>query len=78
MYKQTTHHNIIEFTTEECLHIFKSITTIYNFIYKRYYYHRQIIISLVVYAVIDAPQSGLKGLSQTLNKTIKMRYNAQV
>jgi hypothetical protein len=29
-------------------------------------------------AVIDAPQSGLKGLSQTLNKTIKMRYNAQV
>jgi hypothetical protein len=26
--------------------------------------------------VIDAPQSGLKGLSQTLNKTIKMRYNA--
>jgi len=28
--------------------------------------------------VIDAPQSGLKGLSQTLNKTIKMRYNAQV
>jgi hypothetical protein len=29
-------------------------------------------------AVIDAPQSGLKGLSQTLNKTIKMRYDAQV
>ena len=29
-------------------------------------------------AVIDAPQSGLKGFSQTLNKTIKMRYDAQV
>jgi hypothetical protein len=28
--------------------------------------------------VIDAPQSGLKGFSQTLNKTIKMRYDAQV
>ncbi len=28
--------------------------------------------------VIDAPQSGLKGLSRTLNKTIKMRYYAQV
>ncbi len=28
--------------------------------------------------VIDAPQSGLKGLSQTLNKTIKMCYNAEV
>jgi hypothetical protein len=28
--------------------------------------------------VIDAPQSGLKGLPQTLNKTIKMCYNAQV
>ncbi len=28
--------------------------------------------------VIDAPQSGLKGLTQTLNKTIKLRYNAQV
>ncbi len=35
----------------------------------------------VIYAeciVIDAPQSGLKGLSQTLNKTIKMRYDAQM
>jgi hypothetical protein len=29
-------------------------------------------------SVIDAPQSGLKGLSQTFNKTIKMRYDAQV
>jgi hypothetical protein len=28
--------------------------------------------------VIDAPQSGLKGFSQTLNKTIKMRYDTQV
>jgi hypothetical protein len=28
--------------------------------------------------VIDVPQSGLKGLSQTLNKTIKKRYDAQV
>jgi hypothetical protein len=28
--------------------------------------------------VIDAPQSDLKGLSQTLNKTIKMRYYVQV
>jgi hypothetical protein len=28
--------------------------------------------------VIDAPQSGPKGLSQTLNKTIKMRFYAQV
>jgi hypothetical protein len=32
----------------------------------------------VIMLVIDAPQSGLKGLSQTLNKTIKMRYDAQV
>ncbi len=28
--------------------------------------------------VIDAPQSGLKGFSQTLNITIKMRYDAQM
>ena len=27
---------------------------------------------------IDATQSGLKGLSQTLYKTIQMRYDAQV